>query len=130
MKFPCEDDGQNIENNVVYDHDDRVGVEEGLDVDTSSRGILVPEMCDWNALEDDDQDAADTKGKSNELHKPDCPVMPTLICCVAVEEEKSELDEHVASQVKDEDGNVELMSLISTDLTEGRGVNGKLTPTL
>lgn len=103
LKFPCEDDGQNIENDVVHDHDDRVRVEEGLDVDTSSGGIWVPKMCDWDALEDDDQDAADAKSKSNEFHEPDGPVMPTLVCCVAIEEEKSELDEHVAGQVKDED---------------------------
>jgi hypothetical protein len=108
LKFPCEDDGQDIKNDVVHDHDDRVRVEEGLDVDTSSGGVFVPEVCDWHALEDHDQNAADAKGESNEFHEPDYPVMPTLICCVAIEEEKSELDEHIAGQVKDEDRDVQL----------------------
>lgn len=103
LKLPCEDDRQHVEDDVVNDHDDRVGIEESLDVDAGSGDILVPEMCDWDALEDDDQNATDTKGKSNELHEPDCPVMPALVCCVTVEEEKSEFYEHIAGQVEDED---------------------------
>ena len=87
MKLPCKDDGQDVKNDVVHDHDDRVGVEESLDVDTSSRNALVPEVCNRDALENDDEDATDTESESDELHEPDDPVMPTLVCCVAVEEE-------------------------------------------
>lgn len=103
LKLPGEDDRQHVENDVVDNHDYRVGIEESLDVDASSGDIFVPEMCDWDALEDDDQDAADAKGKSNELHEPDSPVMPAFVCRMAVEEEKSEFYEHVAGQVEDKD---------------------------
>ena len=59
-------------------------------------------MRNRNTLEDDDQDAANAESKSDKLHEPDDPVMPALVCCVAVEEEQSKLDEHVAGQVEDE----------------------------
>lgn len=121
LKLPCEDDGQHVKNDIVHDHDDRVGVEEGLDVDTSSGSVRVPEVCNRDTLEDDDQDAADTESKGNELHEPDDPVVPALVCCVAVEEEQSELDEHIAGQVEDEDRDIQLMPDISMDSTREGG---------
>jgi hypothetical protein len=121
LKLPCKDDRQHVKDDVVYDHDDRVGVEEGFDVDAGSRSIRVPKVSNRNALEDDDQDAADAESKSDELHEPDDPVMPALICCVAVEEEQSKLDEHIAGQVEDENGDVQLTLHVSTDSTEGKG---------
>jgi hypothetical protein len=87
LKLPCKDDRQDVKDDIVHDHNDRIRVEEGFDVDASSRSVGIPKVSDRNALEDDDQDAADAKSKSDELHEPDNPVMPTLICCMAIEEE-------------------------------------------
>jgi hypothetical protein len=115
LKFPGENDGQSVKNDIVDNHYDRVGVEKCLDVDAGTRGTWIPEMCDRYALKDHDENTADTKGKGNKLHDPDRPVMPTLICRVAVEEEESKLDKHVAGEIEGEDGDVQLSSCISFD---------------
>jgi hypothetical protein len=121
LKLPCKDDGQDVKDDIVHDHDDRIRIEEGFDVDASSRSVRIPKVSNRNALEDDDQNAADAKSKSDELHEPDDPVMPALICCVAVEKEQSKLDEHIAGQVENEDGDVQLRIHVSKDSTEGNG---------
>lgn len=120
LQLPSKDDGQNVENDVVDDHDDRVGIKECFDVDASSRSILVPEMCDRYTLEDDDENAADTKAECNKLHEPDDPVVPTLVRCVTVEEEERKLDEHVAGEVEAEDGDVQLMTPNQSHSHQGR----------
>jgi hypothetical protein len=100
LQMPRKNHRHDIQNQVRRQHDDRVKPKEYAYIYAVTRHGRIPRLVDRPALEDVDKDAAETKTKGNEVHKPDAAVIFGFAHDLGVKEEERVFDGPVAEEVE------------------------------